>query len=76
MSNTIDVPEIPQREVMIRNSYDPQALLERAAQWRAQALVASQEEERAYCLAEAEKCERRVQLSQSTPVFREIIDNT
>jgi hypothetical protein len=75
MPNSIDVSEKPRYEVMSRNSYDPEALLERAAQWRARAAATVGEEERAFCLAEAEKCERRVQLSRSTPVFREKIGN-
>jgi hypothetical protein len=71
MRHTIDVSENPQYEPMSRSSYDPEALLERAAQWRAQAAATLLEEERAFCLAEADRCERRVQLSRSTPVFRE-----
>jgi hypothetical protein len=59
---------------MSRSSYDPAALLERAALWRAEAADASLEEMRAYCLAEADQCERRVLRSRSTPVLHEKID--
>jgi hypothetical protein len=61
-------------ELMSRSSYDPEALLQRAALWRAEAAAASREEVRAFCLAEADRCERRVQESRSTPVFRDASD--
>jgi hypothetical protein len=67
--------EKPLSEAVSRSSYDPETLLQRAVEWRARAAAAALEEERAFCLAEAEKCERRVQLSRSTPVFREKITN-
>jgi hypothetical protein len=55
--------------------YDPDTLLERAKQWRAEAAVATLEEVRLFCLTEADRCERRVHRSQSTPVFREAADD-
>jgi hypothetical protein len=67
-------PEKHECELMSRSSYDPEALLERAARWRAEAAAASLEEVRAFCLAEADRCERRVQQSRSTPVFRDVKD--
>jgi hypothetical protein len=59
---------------MNRSPYDPRNLLERAKQWRAEAAAATLAEMRAYCLDEADRCERRVQRSRSTPVFREAAD--
>jgi hypothetical protein len=55
--------------------YDPDTLLERAKQWRSEAAAATLEEVRLFCLTEADRCERRVHLSQSTPVFREADDD-
>ena len=56
---------------MSESSYDPESLLKRAELWRAEAAVASIEEVRVFCLAEADQCERRVQRSRSTPVLRD-----
>jgi hypothetical protein len=58
---------------MSGSPYDPSVLLKRAALWRAEAAAASLEEVRAFCLAEADQCERRVRRSQSTPVLRDAI---
>jgi hypothetical protein len=44
-------------------------LLFRAATWCGWAVAASLDEERRFCLAEADRCERRTWLSQSTPVL-------
>ena len=54
---------------MNQNSYDPATLMERGALWRAEAAAATVEDMRVFCLAQAEQCEKRVSLSQSTPVF-------
>ena len=56
---------------MIRSSYDLSVLREQAALWRAEAASATVESMRAFCLAEADQCERRVQASMLTPVIRE-----
>jgi hypothetical protein len=56
---------------MIRSPYDPVVLTERAQLWRAEAACATLEAMRTLCLTEAERCERRVQLSVSTPVILE-----
>ncbi|HEY4174097.1 MAG TPA: hypothetical protein VGM42_13790 [Rhodopila sp.] len=50
--------------------YDTLALLDRARQWRAEAVRVKAGAMRAFCLAEAEWCERRVNRSRTTPVFR------
>jgi hypothetical protein len=58
---------------MTHSPYDPVVLEERAQLWRAEADVATLEEMRSFCLTEADRCERRVELSRSTPVIRETI---
>lgn len=59
---------------MKRSPYDLRTLLERAKLWRAEAAAATLEEMRVFCLAEAVRCEARVQKSQVTPVFSEAAD--
>jgi hypothetical protein len=54
---------------MNRSPYDPKTLRERARLWRAEAEVATLEAVRIFCLEEAAKCDQRVHLSLSTPVF-------
>jgi len=49
--------------------YDPIALKERAQQWRDEATQALSEAMRSICLAEATKCEKRWQMSVTTPVL-------
>jgi hypothetical protein len=56
---------------MVRSSYDLSVLREQAVRWRAEAASATAESMRAFCLAEADQCERRVQASLITPVIRE-----
>ncbi|HET6306249.1 MAG TPA: hypothetical protein VFG12_03630 [Rhodopila sp.] len=56
---------------MSKSPYDIVALMERALLWRAEAEATLLEAMRAFCLTEAERCERRVELSRSTPMFRE-----
>ena len=50
--------------------YDPIALRERAQQWRDEASEASSEALRSICLAEANACDRRRQMSLTTPVLQ------
>ena len=64
-----------ERSRMSRSPYDPGTLMERAELWRAEAAAATFEEMRAFCLAEADRCESRVHRSRSTPVFREMDDD-
>jgi hypothetical protein len=52
--------------------YDLSVLRERAALWRAEAAAARFEAMRQFCLSEADRCERQVQKSQSTPVLLEM----
>jgi hypothetical protein len=54
----------------ISSPYDTRALKERADQWRVEAAMAASEATRAFCLHEAERCERRLQQSLFTPVIR------
>jgi len=51
--------------------YDTVALKERADQWRVEAAKVTTEAMRVFCLNEAERCERRLQRSLSTPVIRD-----
>jgi hypothetical protein len=60
---------------MNRSPYDLAVLKERANLWRAEAAVATLDSMREFCLTEAAQCERRVQMSLSTPVFREQFDS-
>ena len=60
---------------MNRSPYDPAVLKERADLWRAEAAAATLESMRQFCLTEAAQCERRVEMSLSTPVFREKLDS-
>jgi hypothetical protein len=55
---------------MTPSPYDPVILKERAQLWRVEADAATLEEMRTFCLNEADRCERRIELSLSTPVFR------
>lgn len=57
---------------MSRSPYDLVVLQERAALWRVEAAVATREAMRIFCLAEAGYCERRIEMSMTTPVFREV----
>ena len=61
---------------MSSSPYDLTVLRERAALWRAEAAAARFEAMRAFCLTEADRCESRVQMSLSTPVFREMPDHS
>jgi hypothetical protein len=61
---------------MSRSPYDLAVLRERAALWRAEAAAATLEAMRAFCLTEADRCERRVQMSLFTPVFRERVERS
>ncbi|HQT79062.1 MAG TPA: hypothetical protein PLD10_18570 [Rhodopila sp.] len=54
---------------MSGSQYDVTMLLQRAKLWRIEAAVATLEAMRAFCLAQAEDCERRVQLSLSVPIL-------
>jgi hypothetical protein len=60
---------------MKRSPYDLSVLRERAALWRAEAEAATLEPMRVFCLTEANFCERRVEMSLSTPVIREMLDH-
>jgi hypothetical protein len=60
---------------MSQSPYDLTVLQERAQLWRAEAEAATRESMRIYCLTEADRCQRRVHLSLSTPVFRETRHN-
>jgi hypothetical protein len=53
-----------------RSLYDTQALKEYADRRRMEATAAISEERRAFYLEEAEKCERRLRQSLSTPVIQ------
>ncbi|HEX4368582.1 MAG TPA: hypothetical protein VH023_17220 [Rhodopila sp.] len=57
---------------MSRSPYDVVVLKERAELWRAEAAAATVDAMRIFCLTEADYCERRVQMSLSTPVIREV----
>jgi hypothetical protein len=57
---------------MSRSPYDVVVLKERAELWRAEAAAATVDAMRVFCLTEADYCERRVQMSLSTPVIREV----
>jgi hypothetical protein len=57
---------------MKRSPYDLAVLKERAELWRAEAAAATFEAMRSFCLTEAAYCERRVEMSLSTPVIREM----
>jgi hypothetical protein len=59
---------------MTRSPYDLTVLKERAELWRVEANSATFEAMRSFCLTEAANCERRVELSVTTPVIREILD--
>jgi hypothetical protein len=61
---------------MSRSPYDLTVLRERAELWRAEAAAATLEAMRSFCLIEADQCERRVQMSLSTPVLRERVDHS
>jgi len=60
---------------MKRSPYDLAVLKERAELWRAEAAAATLEAMRSFCLTEAAHCERRVEMSLSTPVIREMFDH-
>ena len=60
---------------MRRSPYDLAVLKERAELWRLEAAAATMEEMRKFCLTEADYCERRIQMSASTPVLRDVRDN-
>jgi hypothetical protein len=60
----------PARLTSPNSPYDTLVLLKRAKQWRAEAARVAPGAMRAFCLAEADWCERRVNLSRATPVFR------
>jgi hypothetical protein len=60
---------------MKRSPYDLAVLKERAELWRAEAAAATLEAMRSFCLTEAAYCERRVEMSLSTPVIREMFDH-
>jgi hypothetical protein len=47
-------------------------LKERAELWRVEAAAATVDAMRNFCLTEAYQCDRRVQMSLSTPVIREV----
>jgi hypothetical protein len=55
---------------MNHSPYDLVVLTERAQLWRAEADAATLAEMRSFCLSEADRCERRVEVSRSTPVLR------
>ena len=57
-------------DAMKGSYYDPIALRERAQQWRDEAHQASSEAVRTFCLAEANECDRRWQMSVTTPVLQ------
>jgi len=57
---------------MSRSPYDVVVLKERAALWRVEAAASTVDAMRIFCLTEADYCERRVQMSLSTPVIREV----
>lgn len=57
---------------MTRSPYDVAVLMERAELWRTEAAAATVEAMRVFCLTEADYCERRVQMSLSTPVIQEV----
>jgi len=56
-----------------RGEYDPDALKERAQQWRDEAALATSGGMRTLCLSEANKYDLRLQKSLSTPVFRDTV---
>jgi hypothetical protein len=58
------------RAVGIRSPYDTEALRDRVRQWRAEATRVTMEAMQAFCLDEADRCERRLNHSLSTPVIR------
>jgi hypothetical protein len=59
---------------MSGSQYDPVVLQERADLWRAEAAAATLDAIRTFCLTEALQCERRVEMSRSTPVILEMRD--
>jgi hypothetical protein len=64
------IPQTPAEPTNPSSPYDTRVLLDRARQWRAEAARTTLGTMRAYCLAEADWCERRITLSRTTPVFR------
>lgn len=54
---------------MATNIYDPESLTRRAAMWRLEAEAATLRAMRLFCLNEADKCERRAEMSLRTPVI-------
>jgi hypothetical protein len=52
---------------MPTNLYEPERLLARAREWRAEAALATMPEMRAFCLHEAGRCELVVRRSLETP---------
>jgi hypothetical protein len=60
---------------MSRSPYDLAVLKERAELWRIEAAAATIEAVRMFCLTEADYCERRIQMSASTPLLLEMSDN-
>jgi hypothetical protein len=54
------------------NEYDPESLTEKARRWRLVAASVRHETTRLFCLDQAERCDRRVQASIDTPVFRDM----
>jgi hypothetical protein len=53
------------------SEFDTLALKQRAEQWRVEADRVTSGEMRAFCQRQAKQCERRLQDSFDTPVFRE-----
>lgn len=56
---------------MFGSYYDPNALTAKAKAWRAEVAVTPLDAMRAFCLSEAERCDRIVEQSLHTPVFHE-----
>jgi hypothetical protein len=56
---------------MNRSQYDPDVLRNRAERWRREAALVTLEGVSAFCLVQAEECDRRVRQSLTAPVFRD-----
>lgn len=62
-------PPSPNQRRMKISPYDPITLEEGARLWRTEAEAASLPALRAFCLEEAERCERRIRDSLATPIL-------
>jgi hypothetical protein len=59
---------------MNASPYDLVVLREQATLWRAEAATTTCDARRKFCIAEADRYDRLVEMSVSTPMFREMAD--